>query len=328
MDAVAGTSNASVISDTTSTEVINRPKQPLPPFSIPVIDMDDKLKGHGNFRSWKQRIERDIVALGRSDFLQYPLGGEKCTFSNEEKRMYDAQVRQYLEATIQNAPRQLISNESTAADAFHKLENMFGKNDVQKMVDLLDNFGKIVLHPKMNPMTFVTKFEDAVQQFRELGVPLDQKIIVAYFLHKVRHVRPFMGFYTTIATLPEETRPYEFVRNAFLDVASSSYSLEMENRNKMERNTGEPPKKKERFSASSTKIFPKNKSIFPYTNEQVEKMKKMTPEEKRSSRCTKCGLLFHKAAECKNDGRFCFFCHRKGHDKKDCKKLQTLKSKS
>ncbi|XP_044760199.1 uncharacterized protein LOC123317658 [Coccinella septempunctata] len=146
MDAVAGTSNASVISDTTSTEVINRPKQPLPPFSIPVIDMDDKLKGHGNFRSWKQRIERDIVALGRSDFLQYPLGGVKCTFSNEEKRMYDAQVRQYLEATIQNAPRQLISNESTAADAFHKLENMFGKNDVQKMVDLLDNFGKIVLH--------------------------------------------------------------------------------------------------------------------------------------------------------------------------------------
>lgn len=210
------------------TSITSRSAQ-LPNFSIPAIDVEDKLKGHNNYRSWKQRVERDLIALGRHDFIRFALGGEKQEFTHQEKRMYDAQVRQYLEATLQNGPRSLIVNETTAADAFQKLEDMFGKNDIQKMVELLDNFGKIVLHPKMNPMAFITKFENAVRQFQELGVPLDKKIVVAYFLHKVRHLRTFSGFYATMATLPENTRTYEFVRNTFLDVAGNNYSLEMEN---------------------------------------------------------------------------------------------------
>lgn len=385
-------------SSTKSTDVASETEKTkqLPAFSIPAVENSDKLRGHANFRTWKQKLERDMVALGRFDFLKHPLGGPKCKFSIEERRMYDAQTRQYLDATLLTGPKQLVVNEATAADAFSKLEQMFGKNDIQKMVELLDNFGKVVLHPRMNPMAFVTRFENSVQQFRELGVPLDDKIVVAYFLHKVRHVKPFMPFYATIVTLPEETRTYEFVRSAFLDIAPSMNGNEYENSKYREDNTvvcydcdddfdlsfrsegndiitvcsiclgfpersdsydnsisvlcsqcgessindcdvctgdrddrfGEPSRKRERLMPPSQTRNEYSSVSSPYSSQQLEKIKRMTSAERKAARCHKCGLLFHREADCKHSGRVCYVCFKTGHEKKDCRKLKTLRTKN
>ncbi|XP_044762568.1 uncharacterized protein LOC123319816 [Coccinella septempunctata] len=173
------------------------------------------------------------------------MGGPECNMSVEEKNMYNAQVLQYLEASLQHAPRAVIENEESAAEAFKKLIQMFGKNDVQKMVEVLDNFGKITFYPKMNPVNFVSQFEKGVQEFKELGFPLDPKIIVGYFLHKIKDANGFLAFFTTMATLPEETRTYEFVKNAFLEVANSQYFKEAENKNRSDRTNRDGSKKGE-----------------------------------------------------------------------------------
>ncbi|XP_044756820.1 uncharacterized protein LOC123315257 [Coccinella septempunctata] len=52
----------------------------------------------------------------------------------------------------------------------------------------------------------------------------------------------------------------------------------------------------------------------------------MTPAEKRDASCKKCGLMFHKSNTCVNTERFCFYCHKKGREKKDCRKLKDQKS--
>lgn len=97
----------------------------------------------------------------------------------------------------------------------------------------------------------------------------------------------------------------------------------------------EPPTKKANMnlskssntSSSNPTSSSTSSSSSPYTTDQLEKMKKMTVDEKKAARCNKCGLLFHKAANCKNETRFCYFCHKKGHEKKDCRKLKTKLSK-
>lgn len=63
-----------------------------------------------------------------------------------------------------------------------------------------------------------------------------------------------------------------------------------------------------------------------YTREQLEKIKKLTLEEKRKIRCIKCGLLFHKAADCKNSTWYCHYCHGSNHERKVCSKLKSSKS--
>ncbi|XP_045469080.1 uncharacterized protein LOC123676868 [Harmonia axyridis] len=299
----------------------------MPAFVIPHYENSDKLKGHSNFRSWKQRVERDMLALGRSEFLNYDMGGPDCTMSNEEKHMYNAQVLQYLEASLQHAPKTVIENEQSAAEAFQKLTKMFGKNDVQKMVELLDNFGKTVFYPRMNPVNFVSQFEKGIQEFKELGVPLDPKIVVAYFLHKVKNANGFLAFFTTMTTLPEATRTYDFVKNAFLEVANSQYFREVDNKSRHDRSYREPHTKKEKNSFKSPSYLKEKKGdSSPYSIEQLEKIKKMTPPEKREASCKKCGLLFHRSAACTNTERFCYYCHKKGHEKKHCRKLKEYKS--
>ncbi|XP_045475413.1 uncharacterized protein LOC123681205 [Harmonia axyridis] len=378
-------------------------KVTMPAFVIPHYENSDKLKGHSNYRSWKQRVERDMLALGRSQFLKYDMGGPDCTMTKEEKHMYNAQVLQYLEASLQHAPKTVIENEQSAAEAFQKLTQMFGKNDVQKMVELLDNFGKTVFYPRMNPVNFVSQFEKGIQEFKELGVPLDPKIVVAYFLHKVKNANGFLAFFTTMTTLPEATRTYEFVKNAFLEVANCQYFREVDNsmytssslndicsecfndtdrnleteinevytacslcfdypigesnmftnnlnsvsvfcikcgksdnnicdfclESRHDRSYREPHTKKEKNSFKSPSYFKEEKAdSSPYSIEQLKKIRNMTPAEKREASCKKCGLLFHRSAACTNTERFCYYCHKKGHEKKDCRKLKEYKSKN
>ncbi|XP_044759293.1 uncharacterized protein LOC123317015 [Coccinella septempunctata] len=87
--------------------------------------------------------------------------------------------------------------------------------------------------------------------------------------------------------------------------------------------------KKEKYPAKRSPYFKEKRAEkSPYTLDQLEKIKKMTPAEKRDASCRKCGLMFHKSNTCVNTERFCFYCHKKGHEKKDCRKLKDQKSKN
>ena len=383
--------------ETVSVPIEKPPQIKLPTFVIPPIDATEKLHGHSNYRSWKIKVERDLLALGRIQFVQEPFGGSECVYSAEDQQMLNAQAMQYLDATLQPNIKKLIANESDASSAFAKLIKLYGKNDIQKMVELLDSLSNLQYRPRMHPVNFLTKFENAIQEFSDLGSPLDEKFTVAYFLQKIRGTNPFMAFYTTVVTLPEEVRTFDYVRNTFLDIANANHRSILESEymsvdtficysccdrddnscepviticiscfqvipddectnfsdsvtctlcNEHDNNLcdfcsdrkptadEEPPHKKSAPNSSKSQPVDKSKvgnqlasttheKPSPYTPDQLAKMKKMTPVEKQAARCNKCGLLFHKAADCKNQSRHCYFCHAPGHEKKDCRKLKT-----
>jgi hypothetical protein len=61
------------------------------------------------------------------------------------------------------------------------------------------------------------------------------------------------------------------------------------------------------------------KSMYEkYSAAQREKIRTMTPQEKKEARCSKCGEYFHVAKDCVNAGRMCFKCNEYGHEAKNC----------
>lgn len=113
-------------------------------------------------------------------------------------------MRQYLEATLQPRPKQLIASEPNTCVAFRKLVKSSGKTNIQKCVDLLDKLVNHQFTSLVNPLKFVSKFEDYIIEFRELGDPLLEKLIKAYFLHKKRSVIYGVFFYHCDSTKKNE----------------------------------------------------------------------------------------------------------------------------
>lgn len=64
-----------------------------------------------------------------------------------------------------------------------------------------------------------------------------------------------------------------------------------------------------------------------YSNNEIEKLRNMSKEEKMQNRCGKCGTYFHKSSDCKYNRKFCYCCHQFGHIVKDCPLKKKGKSK-
>lgn len=438
----------------------------MPNFILPQLDSSDRLYGHKNFRDWKSRVERDITAMGRLDFLMKSFGGNDSPFPSTARKMYNAQVLQYLEATLNAGPKALMTNETDASVVYAKLIKTYGKTDLQKQVDLWDSWGRLNYQYRSNPTRFVNEFEVHLDDFRKLGIVFLEKTIVGLFLHKMR-VRldtnsPFTGFYSTISTLPDELKTFEYVKNTFLDIANGIYdrqqhdnagkyevkrkncgivsNIEVNDENstprincsncglddlvedimtfcdrcsschaleltstvdqvtvhfssdeesvnsvsdecekqsmiiyrtvtvpgKRKHDSGNATvngdKKRNRFGDNTSNVTTKTSqsgarkdgdkggskpgsSKFEnrnnsdqrkgkstslqsrYTYEQLQQLKSMTPADKKSAQCRKCGELFHTAIECKNGGRVCYFCGKMGHEKKECPEYKKKEGK-
>lgn len=105
--------------------------------------------------------------MGRLDFLLKSFGGNENQFSLSARRMYNAQVHKYLEATLNTGPRVLITNETDASVVYAKLIKSYSKTDLQKQVDLWDSWRKLNYDYRSNPAKFVNKFEVHLEDFRK-----------------------------------------------------------------------------------------------------------------------------------------------------------------
>lgn len=69
----------------------------------------------------------------------------------------------------------------------------------------------------------MSKFEEYVNDFCELDDTLPDRLVEANFLHKIRTHSLFADFYTTITTLPEDLRNFDYIRSTFLDITNTQY---------------------------------------------------------------------------------------------------------
>lgn len=74
----------------------------------------------------------DLLALGGMQFLSEPMGDPECNFNEVDKEMFDEQVRQYIEATLQLNLKEMFTKETDAADGFAKLLKTYKINYTQK----------------------------------------------------------------------------------------------------------------------------------------------------------------------------------------------------
>ena len=166
-----------------------------------------------------------------------------------------------------------------------------------------------------------------IKEYHDLGTDYSPQYLTTIFLQKIEGINdvksPFFGFYTTITTLPDQQQTLEYIKRKFQETAA--YKV---NHGKPDTSEKKPGKRNHSEVETSGKrnnnqAEPSNHKAIPlqskYTPQQLESLKKMTPEEKKKIQCKKCGEYFHLTDVCKNPGKMCFRCFQYGHISKECK---------
>jgi len=129
---------------------------------------------------------------------------------------------------------------------------------------------------------------------------------------------PMLTFYSTIAALPSKMAMFEYVKDWFLALDHSKcYKKVQSTKSDLLNSALKKPKtdegdtfsigKKNHNSSKSSKKSSGDETkkwSVVYTKEQLNQLKTITLEEKKSARCTNwnCGLYFHSKLICQNEG--------------------------
>jgi hypothetical protein len=126
------------------------------------------------------------------------------------------------------------------------ITQMYGENDTQDAIDLLNTFMKLVFKPHQHSQQiYVNQFETLVTDFDERGIKIDTEFQRILFLQKIEGIRdpksPVSTYYSSMCVQPKENRTLDFVKQQFLNLdlskinssnlhslhsSSESYSLE------------------------------------------------------------------------------------------------------
>lgn len=298
-----------------------------PNFQIRHFQEHEKLMGHKNFKTWRAMLNLDLKALNLHPFIESECG-MTINVSPGRRVVLDAQTMQYIRASVSKSIAARISNTTfTAYKTMEALEKMFGGNRVQDLVTLHERLQRLRFKAGYDPDRFIADFEQIIEDYTGLGTTYSEEYIKTLFLHKIEGINDpkshFFTFYTTMSTLRDVT--FDEIKEKFVTVVENipkQYNKRKFDGDSKVQNVDQPTKfrkldpPKEKFKPETSG---KARSLKDkYTSEQLDKLSKMTREEKKKVQCTKCGEYYHTKNDCKNPGRMCFQCFQYGHERKDC----------
>ncbi|XP_065219853.1 uncharacterized protein LOC135845298 [Planococcus citri] len=301
-----------------------------PPFIIPSFHESEKLQGYKNFKSWKIKLELSLEALMLLPFIKTD-GGQAVNISQGRRDVLNAQTLQVLQASLSRSNTYLIQNLKSACDAFNLLSKTYSTTRMRDYVQLNNRLARVYFKPGYDPVRFATDFENCIEDFTQMGTTFNQEFITSMFLNKISGIYDpktiYFSFYNNIASLTDMPE-FQTVKDGFLQLEHKSIPRQplakpSDDKDKRKRSSndssGAPSTKRhtdDKRNTGSVQPPPKRK----YTDEQILKLKSMSPDEKRAVQCSKCSEYFHTAETCVNPGRLCFNCHGYGHEAKDCPK--------
>lgn len=289
-----------------------------PQFQIRNMQEHEKLQGHRNYKNWRSMIELDLKALNLLPFITSECGDE-IVVSPSRRVVLDAQALQYIKASVSKYIAARLNDKFSAYQAVQYLVKNFGNTRIQSFVDVHNKFMRLRFKEGYDANRFVADFEDLINSYNQMGTTFSEDYITTVFLQKIDgiddHKSPFSSFYSTVTSLPNESQNLEFIKERFLRVASSPQA-------QFKRKSTEKPENKvtkRSVQSNNNSGDHKAKSLQEkYTPQQLEKLSKMTREERKKIQCTKCGEYYHEANACTNPGKMCFNCFKYGHIKTDC----------
>lgn len=335
---------------TPSTSGSNNGRSKVPNFSFPTYEKEDKLSGAKNFNAWRQRFELDLKTNRLLSYIQHELGDEDVT--HEEKLQLDAAALQHLRATTSHEIANSLLRFKSAFQSFKHLEIYYGGKKLQELIRLELRARRLHFAENFRPVKFITEFEAIIDEFNQIGTTFDDETLVAKFLAAIdeRHLagHPHAIFYNTMLALPAEQRTFEYVKQSFLNMDTRPSSHK--NANSENRNHGSTSNKRaanDNYRHNSAKRSKQNETTehktLPvaellkksrvhlselYNNQQRERFKTMSQEEKRKNQCATCNTYFHRAENCMFKTPFCYNCFRFGHSRQNCKRgneMNTIK---
>lgn len=288
-----------------------------PVFQMRKMEEHEKLQGHRNFKAWKIMMELDLKALNLLPFITSECGAE-IMVSPSRRVVLDAQTLQYVKASVSKFIAARLQDKFSAYQAVQYLVKNFGNIRIQSFIDVHNKFMRLRFKEGFDPNRFVADFEDLINSYREMGTIFSDDYLTTIFLQKIDgindHKSPFSSFYSTVISLPDESQNLEFIKERFLRVAPSPQIQSKKRSFEKSEN-----KEARRPMQTNNKSHEKAKSIKDkYTPEQLDQLKKMTPEDRKNVQCRKCNEYFHEANTCPNPGKMCFKCFKYGHIKPDC----------
>ncbi|XP_065211830.1 uncharacterized protein LOC135839639 [Planococcus citri] len=312
-----------------------------PNFTVRQFQSHELLKGSNNFKDWDNMVSLELRAANLYPFIESQCG-MMINISPSRRVMCDAQVVQYLRASVIFPISKRINHILNAYDTYEELKKLFSQNDFHDYVDLHNRMNYLKYRITYNVDRFIADFDRLIEDFRSIGTNFPEKYVCSLFLSKIEGCKeprsPFFSFYSTITSLPGDIATLDYIKQKFQNTAKT-LSASLPNKSITNTNSSSAKRKQEDLkpeentvSVKRAKSIPEKNSINStangkpskplhekYTPTQLEQLAKMSKEEKKNVQCRKCSDYFHTHTECPNPGRLCFKCYTYGHEKSACK---------
>lgn len=299
-----------------------------PSFTVRQFQSHELLSGTRNFKDWDGMITLELRAANLSPFIE-----SKCGMSIEmspaRRVMCDAQVVQYLRASVSQSIGKRINTILNAYDTYKELKKLFADNDFAEYMELHNRMQYLKYRPGFDVDRYIADFDRLVDDYKTIGTEYSEAYKKSLFLNKIDSVRdprsPFFSFYSTVVSLPPEIATLDYIKQHFQNIAKNipainktSTSVPSGTKRKPFEQQSETPAKKPKQDQQKQNQVKSKPLSEKYTTKQREQLKNMSAEERKKLQCTKCSDYFHKADECPHPGRLCFNCFFYGHEKTEC----------
>jgi hypothetical protein len=203
----------------------------LPKLTLREFKESEILTTKGRFKRWLEMVKLELTAANRQAFIEENLAMSSFPNMSEEiRRATDASVMQLLRVVTSKHVWAYIHTSTTAYDAFEKILQLFKNTDTQDMVHLNREWEKLAFKPGYNQLLYVTRFDQLLVEYAELGCTFSDEYKRTIFLSKITEIdqieSPMYTFYKNANALPHDQRNIENTKKMFLDTDLSKWGKE------------------------------------------------------------------------------------------------------
>ncbi|KAI3792415.1 hypothetical protein L2E82_06292 [Cichorium intybus] len=203
-----------------------------------------------NYDSWKELFKTHCIGYSVFDHLE----GTSSHGDDPEWNKVDAVVKQWIYGTLtQPLLQSILKPDSTAADVWKAIQDLFHENKESKAMELDDELRNIVIGDS-TIMEYCTRLKSISDLLANIGAPVPERNLVIYALNglspkyahivtTIRHQKPFPSFLEmrSMLTLEERSMIKEqsrIVQASHQDNASSPTVLNTEHQNRGQNTRG------------------------------------------------------------------------------------------
>lgn len=134
-------------------------------------------------------VELDFKALKLIPFLDEATS-LKLNIDQTQRETMDAQIMQYLKASVSPSIRSRINDTKTAHEIMNKLKEFEG-GEAQEYIKLHSRFVNLKFLPHYDPIRFVAEFEKCINEYSNRGTNFPEEYVTTIFLQKIEDIYDF-----------------------------------------------------------------------------------------------------------------------------------------